>query len=116
MPRRHLIEHHAEREQIAAPIHPIAESLFRRHVVRRSEHRTGAGLARVRDPRDAEVRDLHDPGLRVIHDVPGLDVAVNDVLLMGVIERISTPGHQIEHRFERQELARLRIPVKIRTL
>src|SRR5262249_30739605 len=78
LPRQHLVEHHAQREQVAARVDPRAAQLLGRHVERRAER-----LARLRErgaarvERDAEIRDLRLAGAAE-QDVGGLEVAVDD--------------------------------------
>ena len=90
--REELVEHDAEREEIAPPVHLLARHLLRRHVVRRPEELAGLREARGLDLRDAEVRDLHGPVGRD-DDVRGLDVAVDDPAPVRVIEGVRD-GHR----------------------
>jgi hypothetical protein len=100
----HLVEHDAKREEIAAPVDEVAEDLLRRHVRRRPERvferlgrhspgrRDALGAERVADARrtralrDAEIDELHDTGVGEEH-VRGLDVAMHDPALVGMLER-----------------------------
>ena len=55
---------------------------FRGHVLERADEESGPGepllRGRVRVPRDPEVQQLGRLGRRVVHDVGGLQVAVDD--------------------------------------
>ena len=86
--RQHLVEHAAEGEDVAAPVHPSAGHLFGRHVAEGTEHDPGRGLgeggAVVGElgavealQRQAEIEDL-DRAVRGQEDVLRLEVAVDD--------------------------------------
>lgn len=88
---RDLVEHAAERVQVAAPVDVFAADLLGRHVVRGAHRDAGAGETSrepdvVAEARDAEVADLHR-AVGEPHDVRGLQVAVDDALFMRVGER-----------------------------
>ena len=89
-PGQHLVQHAAQREDIAGRLGGLAPRLLRRHVTKRAED--GAGrIAAMRapepspvagtegDPREAEVEDL-DPAVAGEEDVLRLEVAVDDAL------------------------------------
>ncbi len=77
--RHHLVEHDAEREQIAAVIDLVGLALLGREVRDLAHDRTGLGL-RVAVARlgDAEVEHLHD-AVEADHEVRGRDIAMHDV-------------------------------------
>ena len=87
---KHFVGHHGQRVLIGRGSLRLAVPLFRGHV------RGGASgslrdhahtrHARVDLGREAEVEDLHIP-LGIDHDVARLDVAVDDLLFVGVVER-----------------------------
>jgi hypothetical protein len=101
-----LVEHAAEREHVGALVLRSRQHLLRAHVAgrardragdrgrlvaRRGSERRGAGVAgRLGEaPRalgEAEVQDL-DQSARPDHDVPGLQVAVDDAALVRDLER-----------------------------
>jgi len=74
-----LIEHHAQRKQIGTRRSSLAQEIFRRGVLQRSEHLIGpdpiGGLGNARDARRAEVDDPGRAGA-VDHDVVGAQVLV----------------------------------------
>ena len=70
--REHLVEHEAEREQVALHRHRPARQLLGRHVGRRAGPRVRPVVGR---PRDAEIGEAHVP-LAVDHHVRRLEVAV----------------------------------------
>ena len=78
----HLVEHHAERVDVAAGIDGIALGLLRGEVGRRTHHRAGLGQvlggARADGPGDTEVGHLDLAGGVVDQHVAGLDVTVDD--------------------------------------
>ena len=105
--RHHLVEHAAEREDVAAGVGVAALELLGRHVLERPEDRalrvvSGCAplesrrqarrcrTARLRrrggELREAEVEQLH-ARLRQ-HDVAGLEVAVDDALPVRRVERV----------------------------
>ena len=109
-PRRHLVQHDAEREQIRARVELFAPRLLRRHVQDRAHgaararqvvflegvgprrngggaHRFGDAAESQRSLRQTEIQDLRRPAFHE-KDVRGLDVAVHDSLRMGRIEAV----------------------------
>ena len=102
---KRLVERHAECELVGERVGGPAGVQLGRHVRRRSEHRAGLGqrrgrdgrgrrgLRRIRQPRQTEVADENAAVARH-QDVLGLDVAVNDIQLVG---RPETTSHlQVE--------------------
>ena len=102
----HLVEHAAERVEVAAPIDALADRLFRTHVRRGADadpclrERVAPRVAHCLA--DAEVGHERMPVLK--HDVLGLDVAVDHVVPMRIVER---SGHFLRnpHGFGHGELA-----------
>src|SRR5690606_10452772 len=87
----HLIEDAAERIDVGAVIEVGPVALLRGHVLGGAEHLAGAGqLHGVDAAGDAEVEDLDDgadaDGLD--EDVVGLEVAVEDAVLVGLAEAL----------------------------
>ncbi len=89
--RHEFVEQDAEGEEVGPPIHRLALQLFGRHVGGRAdgEPRIGQALRRlvgIHQPCDAEVEDARLS--RVIdHDVLGLQVAMDDPLIVGCGKR-----------------------------
>ena len=73
-----LVQHDAERVDVAGGGELLALRLFRRDIVRRAQHGRRLRHDRVLGARDAEVHDLH-VAVGLHHDVLRLDVAVDDV-------------------------------------
>ena len=103
---QHLVAHDANRVEIAASVDlGLRGRLLRRHVVRRTHHRSdlrqaGPRLQRVR-PRDTEVGE-HCATARIVdQDVVRLDVAVHDALPVRVIQCV---GHLRQHRAGRLDI------------
>ena len=98
---QHLVEHHAEREDVRLVRRASPQRLLRRHVLRRTEH--GAGLRQLlrgAHARDAEVGDLHSAVVEH-HDVRRLDVAVHDAARVGVgqaVGHLRGDRHRLRHR------------------
>ena len=95
---RHLVEQHAEGEDVAAGVDRLAAKLLRRHVGNGATGGVlrggtgGEGLFRLARRTltagqlgEAEIEDLH-AGTGVEHDVAGLDVAVIDAGAMGIMQ------------------------------
>ena len=94
--REQLVEHHAEREQIAPRVRRVAEDLLGGHVRGRPErdrlelHRLARG-ALSRALCDAEVDELHLASQRHEH-VARLHVTVNDAAVVRMLERARDRG------------------------
>jgi hypothetical protein len=106
--REHLVEHAPEREDVRAVVHALAAYLLRRHVsdgpqpsarLRGLDHR--GRLRRFREApgcdqlRDPEVEDL-DVAVPGDEDVGGLEVAVDDPLLVGSGESLGDLGPDLD--------------------
>ena len=89
----HLVEHEAERVQVALHRHRAARELLGRHVGRRAGPRVRAVVGR---PGDAEVGEAHVP-LAVDHHVRRLEVAVQHAPLV----RGGEAGAQLPRHLDR---------------
>ena len=91
-PREHPVQDHAERVDVARGRSGLSGRLLRRHVRSRPDERSGFGQrVHTGHPRDAEVRDLR-AALLVEEDVGGLQVAVDQTVLMRMCEAGSDLG------------------------
>src|SRR5579862_312892 len=100
----HFVEQNAERENVATAVHHFAFNLLGRHVTGRA-HDVGGLLngAELQNFGGAEVGDFY----RVIgseHQVGGLDVAMNDVAVVGELQGAAGLFHDAENAGEREEL------------
>ena len=107
----HFVKDNAQGINVRAVIHELRLlELFRRHVVRCSHHFTRLRQPlRCRvcsdEPGQAEVGDFYPP--RFVHqDVLGLDVAMDDALVMRILKRFADLRH------DGQRLARLQLAVR----
>ena len=96
----HLVEHDAERVDVAPAVDVEALGLLGREVGRGAHDQAGLGdlVVEIADrPRDAEVGHLH---LAVGGDehVAGLDVAVHDAVAVRVGERLGDVGSDLAPR------------------
>ena len=86
---KHLIEDDAEGPDVGPVVDRLAAGLFRGHVRHGSDDPRGQGSRRkIRRPGQAEIHNLGTPGGSE-HDIVGLDIAVNDPLLVGGLK---SPG------------------------
>ena len=92
LPGDELVKDHAGREHVGAGVDREPEDLLGRHAARRPHHRAGLRQRRRLEVRDAEVGDLRGAVVLQEH-VRGLDVAVDDPLLVRIVERVEDlPG------------------------
>ncbi len=95
---QHLVEDHAQAVDVAAGVDVVrlAARLFGRHVGRRAHdlavrrHRLAVGVALG----EAEVGDVR-PALAVEEDVRRLDVAVDDAVVVGVLQGVGHLGDEL---------------------
>ena len=103
--RQQLEEDHAQGVDIGASVERgrVGGDLLRAHVAQGAEQLTGLGSARGRqqvgggDVGDAEVEHLGLAGF-VDQDVAGLEVAMDDALVVGMLHRVAHLGQQFEAR------------------
>ena len=120
---RHFVHHHAEREQIAAPVDVLPERLLRRHVRDRAQRRPRARQIplrwfhrwQLRRPYSSDSCALihfgepkvQNLGVSAIghENVCRLDVPVHDPLRVGGVERVGNLRAQFQHRIDGQRLS-----------
>ena len=96
LPGEQLVEDDAERVEVGACVDPLALRLLGRQVGGGAEHRGGRGHRLVAHrARDAEVGHLHRAVVGE-HDVAGLDVAVDEQVLVRVGERTAHVGGDLQ--------------------
>ena len=100
------VEHHTQREQVAARVTAFAAQALRRHVGRRAadfrrppQRIAGRGAAFG----DAEIADLGVAPAVGQHDVLGLDVVVQHAAGVRVIQRGSELSDQVDDRRQRRK-------------
>ncbi len=100
--RQDEVEEDPERVDVAARVERerVSQDLLGTHVRERSDDLADVGLHRGLDVRvgDARQAEVEDPGLARIldEDVPGLQVAVDDPLLVGVVHGVADAGDEVE--------------------
>jgi hypothetical protein len=115
---RHLVEHHAEREEIGAGIGRQHAQLFGRHVGKGADRQSllgegglgmeahGVGGLVLAELGETEVEDLH-PAVAVDHDVAGFEIAMLDPLgvrrSQGIGERHGDPQEFPERHAPRRD-------------
>ncbi len=118
---QHLVHHDAEREDVGSRVDPRAPRLLGRHVGDRAEDvplarqvRDAALGRRAREvrvrvrrlhPGEAEVEHLDAPLARH-HDVPGLQIPVDDPALVRRRQRVRERDRDLEEAGERQSVGR----------
>ncbi len=98
MPGQQLIHHRAQGKYVALAVEGMFACLLRRHVKRRPDISRELRLHDVAaiDHGDAEVSQL-DVAVLGQQDVARLDVAMNDALAMGVVERLGGLVNDVDH-------------------
>ncbi len=98
LPSEDFVQHATQRVDVGAGVDGFAARLLRRQVLGGADHRGGLGdaVARVGERAgDAEVHHLHGAGL-ADHDVRGLDVAVDDAVLVAEVQRLAGVGDDLD--------------------
>src|SRR4029077_9528698 len=90
-----LGEHHAGGKNIGASVNGLAVYLLGRHVAQAPDQLPGASHGLVPEVRDSEVDDFHAAVLQN-HDVAGLDVAMNDALVVRVSQPVTDVANKID--------------------
>ena len=102
-----LVEHEPERVEVGSAVESFAADLLRRQVLGGPHHHVVAReivvIATVQAFGDAEVGQQH-PTAGCDHDVAGLDVAVDEARLVGVIERRGDTGSDVARELGAQAL------------
>ena len=107
-----LVEHDAQREEIGPAVDLLAPDLLGRHVGRASDHLARprhVGARRGGELSDAEVGHLH-AAVFGDQDVAGLDVAVDDVPLVGVRQGLGGLADDRDLGRERELLSAAEVP------
>jgi hypothetical protein len=99
-----LIEDHAAREQVAAPVDRLAGELLGRHVRDGAEHRAELGELGGVELGDAEIGDF-DAAVGEQDDVGGLDVAMDDAALVRVLQGAQQLAHDAARLGQRERAA-----------
>jgi hypothetical protein len=91
-----------DREQVGARIDLLPLHLLGRHVLQRADHAAlrARGFAGILDAGDAEVGELDAPA-RLDQQVGRLDVAVDDALLVRVVERAEQVADDLQRLLQR---------------
>lgn len=90
-PGEQFVKHHTQCEQVRAAIRLLGMTENFRRGISRSAHDQSAALV-ARGPGESEIADLR-LGLGCEEDVVGLDVAMDDAVLMGVGQAIADAFH-----------------------
>ncbi len=100
-PGEHAVEHAAERVEVRPPVEGLTAGLLRRHVLGRPAYEPGdrdGGALVLDELGDPEVADLHVLASLVVddhHDVLGLQVAVDDAVVVRLFEREEDAADQV---------------------
>src|SRR6185503_11813406 len=98
--REHVIAKHTDRIEIAAAVDiELAGRLFRRHVMRRPEGARRIGTHRIEGTKERYSKiGEHGTAARTLEeDVLGLEIAVNDAVLMRGVQRLRQIAEDAPH-------------------
>ncbi len=99
-----LVDHHAQRILIAGRAR-VRLNLLRRHIGHRADHLLRVLVARtLRDNRDAKIREQYRVAPIQQH-ILRLDVAVNQLVFVGILKGIRHLPHIDPHRLQRHHAA-----------
>src|ERR1700693_2239924 len=98
---QHLVQQHAGRKDVASQIDVSTVDLLGGHVLDASHELPGARDVCRPDPGNSEVNQL-DGAVLQKHHVPGLDVPVNDALLMRIRQSVANLNHYTQLLFQVQ--------------
>ena len=102
--------------QVRTGINLFAASLFGRKILGGTHHRIGlchGGLGIGQGAGNPKVHHLDFPG-RGNHHIAGLNVAVYQVLMMGILQRVQDTGNDFDRFFQRNRIAvRQQLPHRV---
>ena len=103
--RHHLEQYDAERINVRARVVGLTEQLLRRHVGQRADDGSllGDSAGRRRTGEENGQPEVENLGMPIggVHDVPRLEIAMQDAVPVGVLERVGERRAQLEYAVER---------------
>ena len=97
-PRQHVVRDLREAVDVGAAVHQLARQCFRRNVLQCPDEKARLGQPLFQRllgvPRDSEIEQLHAARARVVHNIFGFQVAMNDAGRVRGGQRVGELAHQ----------------------